>query len=150
MPTQFAQKRKGESRTALAGETTAAPKQKSPSIRKLIKKIQIGEKDYYQFNVFVVRHDGVKDFMLVSPGPWWDNFAVIFTARDLSEDEVDHILRMYLETDIKCACGRSGGYMRVELDNNGKPKHAVCGDCDPTIKYAILYFKNIDILFDMR
>ncbi len=40
-----------------------------------------------------------------------------------------------------------GNYFRVEIRPDGDVGHAVCGDCDPTIKFAVAYFEVIDPLF---
>jgi hypothetical protein len=62
-----------------------------------------------------------------------------------SEVEVNDYISRILELSATCMrCGRHNDYFRVEIrpDSVG----AVCGNCDPVIKFAVKYFELIDLI----
>ncbi len=82
----------------------------------------------------------VVESMLVDP-----KYVVITTANDLTE--ADSLIDKFFEinpTCVKCRSKYHGdNYFRVEIKPDGVD--AVCGRCDPTVKFATKYFELVDV-----
>jgi hypothetical protein len=91
------------------------------------------------FTVFVYSDPNAMEQMLVGP-----EHTIIITNRD----EVDSYINRFFDLDLTCVrCRKYGNkYFRVEIRPDGDVGRAVCGDCDPTIKFAVAYFEVIDPL----
>jgi hypothetical protein len=92
---------------------------------------------YGNFTVFIYRDPNATESMLIGP-----NHIII-----INRDEVDSYINKFFDLDPTCVrCHRKyGNYFRVEIRPDGFGR-AVCGDCDPTIKFAVAYFEVIDPL----
>ncbi len=91
------------------------------------------------FTVYVYKDPNATE-MLIGP-----KHIIIITNRD----EVDSYINRFFDLDPTCVrCLRKYGnnYFRVEIRPDGDVGRVVCGDCDPTIKFAVAYFEVIDPL----
>ena len=89
------------------------------------------------FIVYVYSAPGVaKPSLLIGP-----RYIVVVAN---SEAEASGIGR-FLESNPKCMrCGKYSSYFRMEVRPDGAD--VVCGDCDPTVKFATKYFELIDLI----
>ncbi len=80
----------------------------------------------------------VAESMLVGPK------CVVITANDLTE--ADSLIDKFFEMNPTCVKCRSkyhgGNCFRIEIKPDGID--AVCGRCDPTVKFATKYFELVD------
>ncbi len=100
--------------------------------------------------VFVTVHDRpIQEAVIVGPVRYFTRRVLVVTGRDLSEVEVDCLVSKVLKSDRRChKCGYSGAYLKVDI-KDGRPdlSTAVCGDCDPSVRYSLALFEAIDIAF---
>jgi hypothetical protein len=94
------------------------------------------------FTVYVYKDPNAAESMLIGP-----KHIIMITNRDLT---IDSRINRFFDLDSTCVrCGRKyygDNYFRVEIRPDGDVGCAVCGDCDPTIKFAVAYFEVIDPL----
>ncbi len=104
-----------------------------------IQKFDIKHNKY--FIVYVYSDPSVVESMLVGP-----KYVVITTTNDLTE--VDSRIDKFFEINPTCMKCRSkyrgDNYFRIEIKPDGID--AVCGKCDPTVKFAVKYFELIDLI----
>jgi transcription elongation factor Elf1 len=97
-----------------------------------------------RFTIYVCKGPNVTESMLIGP-----KNIIIITNRDLTETEIDRLIDRFFELDppcIRCRLRYGANYFRVEIKPDGDIGDAVCGDCDPSVKFAVAYFENIDII----
>ena len=97
------------------------------------------------FTVYVYKDPNAMESMIIGP-----KHIIMIANRDLTETEIDSRINRFFDLDPTCVrCLRKyyGDYFRVEIRPDGDIGRAVCGDCDPTIKFAVAYFEVIDPLF---
>jgi hypothetical protein len=93
------------------------------------------------FTVYVYSDPDAAESMLIG-----SEYIIIVANRDLTAEEVDSRIDKFFDLGPKCVrCGRYYNYFRVEM-NDGNVVRAVCGNCDPTIRFAVAYFDAIDPL----
>ncbi len=108
---------------------------------KKIQKLDVKRSDKY-FVVYVYSDPNVAvGSMLVGP-----KYVVITTANNLTEADsyIDNFFKIE-PTCMRCRSKyRGDNYFRIEI----KPDSidAVCGECDPTVKFAVKYFELIDVI----
>jgi len=90
------------------------------------------------FIVYVYSAPGVaKPSILIEP-----RYIVVVAN---SEVEVVSYINRIPELKPTCMrCGKHSNYFRVEVRPDGVD--VVCGNCDPTIKFATKYFELIDLI----
>ncbi len=95
------------------------------------------------FTVYVYSDPDAAESMLIGPG-----YIIIIANRDLTAEEADSRIDKFFDLTKCVRCGRKGGnnYFRIEIRPDGIVDRAVCGDCDPAIKFAMAYFYAIDPL----
>ncbi len=107
-------------------------------IQKFVRRAKYFDK---HFTVFVYSDpNAVVESILAGPK------HIIIITRELTEID-SRIDRLFEPTCIKCYRKYSGNYFRVEIRPDGGVGNAVCGDCDPTVRFAVAYFEVIDPLF---
>jgi hypothetical protein len=71
----------------------------------------------------------------------------------LTETEIDRLIDRFFELDpvcVRCRFKYDGtNYFRVEIKPNGDIGHAICGNCDPTVKFAVAYIETIDLIIPL-
>jgi hypothetical protein len=99
------------------------------------KKIQKLVKYFGRYFTVYICNAGARPMMLIG-----DDYIVT----NLTEAEIEgYINRAFAETCRRCR--RRSNYFRVEI-GDGNVDNIICGECDPTIKFAVAYFKAIDPL----
>jgi len=95
------------------------------------------------FTVYVYTDPDATESMLLGP-----KHIVVIANRDLTMEEVDNRVNRFFYLDPKCMrCGlKYYDYFRVEMGPDGGIVRAVCGNCDPSAKFAVAYFEAIDPL----
>jgi len=111
-------------------------------IQKFVKRVAKYFDKY--FTVYVYKDPNAAESILIGP-----KHIIKITNRDLTE-EIDSRINKFFDLDPTCVrCLRKyygDNYFRVEIRLDGDVSRAVCGDCDPTIKFAMAYFEAIDPL----
>jgi hypothetical protein len=104
-------------------------------IQKFVRRAKYGK----YFTVYVYSDPNAMESIMVGP-----KHIIIITNRD----EVDSYINRFFDLDPTCVrCRKYGNkYFRVEIRPDGDVGRVVCGDCDPTIKFAVAYFEVIDPL----
>jgi len=89
------------------------------------------------FIVYVYSAPGVaKPSILIGP-----RYIVVVANSEVEASDIGR----FLESNPKCMrCGKYSSYFRVEVRPDGAD--VVCGDCDPTVKFATKYFEFIDLI----
>jgi hypothetical protein len=94
------------------------------------------------FTVYVYKDPNAAESMLIG-----SQHIIMITNRT---EEIDSRINKFFDLDPTCVrCLRKyygSNYFRVEIRPDGDVGRAVCGDCDPTIKFAVAYFEAIDPL----
>jgi translation initiation factor 2 beta subunit (eIF-2beta)/eIF-5 len=109
-------------------------------IQKFVKKVKYDK----HFIVYVYSDSSVVvESMLIGP-----KYIVIITAGGITEEEVDNYINKFFESNLTCMRCRSkySNYFRVEIKPNVS---AVCGECGPTVKFAVKYFELIDLIIPL-
>jgi hypothetical protein len=97
------------------------------------------------FTVYVYKDPNAAESMMIGP-----KHIIMIANRDLTTEEIDSRINKFFDLDTTCVrCLRKyygDNYFRVEIRPDGDVGRVVCGDCDPTIKFAVAYFEAIDPL----
>ena len=108
----------------------------------------------YQWNiktiVFVSIHDrAVPEAVIIGPVRYFTRRVLVVTHRNLTESEADALVKKVIKTEMRChKCGFYGDYFKVGIkDGELDVGSAVCGDCDPSVKYTLGLYEAIDIAF---
>ena len=94
------------------------------------------------FTVYVYSDPDAAESVLMGP-----KYIIITANSDLRPEEAGGLIDKLFDLDLRCVrCGRRYyNYFRVEMQN-GSVVRAICGYCDPTIRFAVAYFDAIDPL----
>ncbi len=108
-------------------------------IQKFIRVVKYFDKP---FTVYVYSDPDAAESILIG-----SEYIIIVANRDLTAEEADSRIDKFFDLGPKCArCGRRYyNYFRVEMQDGGVVR-SICGNCDPTIKFAAAYFDAIDSL----
>jgi hypothetical protein len=109
---------------------------------------------FYEWNIKTIIYVAVHDrpageAVIVGPTRYYTRRVLVVTGRDLSEAEVDRLVELIINSELRCSrCRRRGSYIKVDV-KNGKPdlKTAICNDCEPTVGYALGAYEAFDVAF---
>jgi hypothetical protein len=90
---------------------------------------------YKHFVTYIYNDPNAKPMLLVG-----DDYVVAINLT-----EIDHYVNKALNDRMCTRCKRRSNYFRAEI-NDGNIDNIICGNCDPTVKIVITWFKTIDPL----